>query len=613
MAESPDEHQPTDEDQPTVADAIVARLGEWGVERIFGYSGDGINGVMEALRRSTGGPHFVQARHEENAAFMATAHAKYTGRVGVVAATQGPGAIHLMNGLYDAKLDGAPVVALVGQQLRSVLGSEYQQEVNLERLFADVAAQYATTVVTPEQVPAAIDQAFRTALATRTPTVVIVPHDVQSAPAAEPSAEHGHVTTAAEYRPPRVVPASDDLDAAASVLGSGTKPVVLLGQGAKASADEVVAFAERMGAAVVTSLLGKPYVDESLPFVAGTMGHLGTTASARVMAECDSLLIVGSSDPWTEFYPAPGQARAVQIDLDGRAVGRRYPIEVGLVGDAGETVRMLDERMTQAGEPGERMPRADVEPWRARVRELVSEWRRISDARADIAAEPVNPEFAIRALNRHLPQDALVALDVGSVVYWYARQLRVPRGVAVHFSSTLASMGCGVPYGLAAKLESPSRTVVVLSGDGGMQMTGIAELVTVADRWSSWADPRFVVLVLDNGDLAEVSWEQREVEGAPRFAASQALPAFPFARYAELLGLHGIIVDTPEDVEGAWERALAADRPTVIQLIADRDVPLLPPLPQGEGALAEMRSALELEGASHAREMLEAYARLEAG
>jgi pyruvate dehydrogenase (quinone) len=364
----------------------------------------------------------------------------------------------------------------------------------------------------------------------------------------------------------------------------------------------VVSFADRIGAAVVTSLLGKPYVDESLPFVAGTMGHLGTTASARVMAECDTLLIVGSSDPWTEFYPAPGQARAVQVDLDGRAVGRRYPIEVGLVGDAGETMRLLAERM----------PRAAVDPWRERVRQLVADWRRISDARAGTPAEPVNPEFAIRALNGHLPADALVALDVGSVVYWYARHLHVPPGVDVHFSSTLASMGCGVPYGIAAKLAHPDRPVIVLAGDGGMQMSGIAELVTVAERWPSWTDPRFVVLVLDNGDLAEVSWEQREVEGAPRFAASQALPGFPFARYAELLGLHGVIVDTPDDVDQVWSRALVADRPTVIQVISDRDVPLLPPLPQGEGALAKMRTALDAEGAEHARELLEAYARLEA-
>lgn len=587
----------------TVADALVARLREWGVDRIFGYSGDGINGVMQALRRADDAPAFVQARHEENAAFMAVAHAKYTGRVGVVAATQGPGAVHLLTGLYDAKLDGVPVVAIVGQQVRSVLGSEYQQEVNLDRLFADVAAQYSTTVASPEQIPAAIDQAFRAALATRSPTVVVVPHDVQNAPAAEPAGEHGQVATAAEYRAPRVIPADRDVDAAVAVLSHATRPVVLVGQGARANAAEVVTFADHLGAAVVTSLLGKPFVDESLPFAAGTMGHLGTTASARVMAECDTLLIVGSSDPWTEFYPAPGQARAVQIDLDGRAVGRRYPVDVGLVGDAGETIRMLRERM----------PRAEVAPWRARVVELVADWHRISEARALTPADPVNPELAVRTLQGHLPGDALVALDVGSVVYWYARQLHLPRGVPAHFSSTLASMGCGVPYGLAAKLAHPDRAVVVLGGDGGIQMSGIAELVTVRDRWRDWSDPRFVVLVLDNGDLAEVSWEQREVEGEPRFAESQALPAFPYAAYAELLGFRAELVEDPAELDGAWARAFAADRPSVIQVRCDRDVPLLPPQPQGASAVETIGAALEAEGASHASELFRRYVEIERG
>ncbi|GGI44800.1 pyruvate dehydrogenase (quinone) [Agromyces flavus] len=600
---TPATNDPNEQDSqdPTVADAIVARLVEWGVDRIFGYSGDGINGVMQALRRSDDAPEFVQARHEETAAFMAVAHAKYTGRVGVVAATQGPGAIHLLNGLYDAKLDGAPVVAIVGQQVRSVLGTEYQQEVDLHRLFADVAAQYSTTVVAPEQVPAAIDQAVRTALATRSPTVVIVPHDVQNEPAAEPASEHGHITTAVGYRSPRVLPDPGELERAAAVLAEAERPVMLIGQGAQRAIDDLIALAERIGAAVVTSLLGKPLVDESLPFAAGTMGHLGTTASARVMAECDTLLIVGSSDPWTEFYPAPGQARAVQVDLDGRAIGRRYPVEVGLVGDARETVRQLAVRL----------PLTKTDGWRDRVAEHVREWRRIADARAETSADPVNPEFAVRALNDHLPDDALVALDVGSVVYWYARQLRLPQNADAHLCSTLASMGCGIPYGIAAKLAFPGRPAVVLAGDGGMQMTGIAELVTVADRWESWDDPRFVVLVLDNGDLAEVSWEQREVEGEPRFETSQALPGFPYARYAELLGLRGEIVDSPSDVGGAWRRAFAADRPTVIQLLSDRDVPLLPPLPQAREARETMRAGLEAEGAEHALSLYDEYLRIE--
>ncbi|QGU28861.1 thiamine pyrophosphate-requiring protein [Microbacterium oryzae] len=585
----------------TVADAIVARVRAWGVDRIFGYSGDGINGVMEALRASDDAPAFIQARHEESAAFMAVAHAKYTGQVGVMAATQGPGAVHLLNGLYDAKLDSVPVVAIVGQQMRSVLGSEYQQEVDLLRLFGDVAAQYATMVVDPAQIPSAIDQAFRTALATRTPTVVIVPHDVQNAPAVEPGGEHGEIKTAAEYRAPRVLPADSDIAEAAEILAQAQRPVMLVGQGARAHADEVVAFAEHIGAAVVTSLLGKPYVDETLPYAAGTMGHLGTTASARVMAECDTLLIVGSSDPWTEFYPAPGQARAVQIDIDGRAVGRRYPVEVGLVGDAAETIRLLRERI-------ERMAVGD---WRNRVRKLVVEWHEISEARAMTPADPVNPERAIRSLNAHLPDDALLALDVGSVVYWYARQLR--RSVPAHFSSTLASMGCGVPYGIAAKLAHPDRPVVVLAGDGGTQMAGLAELVTVSSRWKAWSDPRFVVLVIDNGDLAEVSWEQRETEGAPRFDTSQDLPAFPYAQYGELLGFRGELVDDPEQLDGAWQRAFAADRPTVIHVKSDRDIPMLPPLPQGESAVEQIQQTVEKEGSPHALELLRRYVELEAG
>jgi pyruvate dehydrogenase (quinone) len=460
-------------------------------------------------------------------------------------------------------------------------------------------------VVSPEQVPAAIDQAVRTALATRSPTVVIVPHDVQDSPAAQPSAEHGHLTTAVGYRPPRVLPDPSELERAAAVLAEAQRPVVLVGQGARRGIDDVIALAERMGAAVVTSLLGKPLVDESLPFAAGTMGHLGTTASARVMAECDTLLIVGSSDPWTEFYPAPGQARAVQIDLDGRAIGRRYPVEVGLVGDARETLRLLAVRMH----------RTEVDGWRQRVAEHVREWRRIADARAETSASDgaVNPEFAIRALNTHLPDDALVALDVGSVVYWYARQLRLPQNADAHLCSTLASMGCGIPYGIAAKLAYPGRPAVVLSGDGGMQMAGIAELITVADRWRSWDDPRFIVLVLDNGDLAEVSWEQREVEGEPRFVATQRLPSFPYAQYAELLGLRGERVDAPDDVDGAWERAFAADRPTVIQLVSDRDIPLLPPLPQAREARETMRAGLEAEGdgGAHALELYDQYVRIE--
>jgi len=583
-----------------VADLVVERLLAWGVHRVFGYSGDGINGLMGALRRAGGDPAFVQARHEENAALMAVGHAKYTGEVGVVVSTQGPGAVHLLNGLYDAKLDHQPLVAIVGQQPTTALGAEYQQEIDLTGLFKDVAAQYVQAVLAPEQAAMVLDRAFRTALATRSPCVVVLPHDVQVAPApVVPPHEHGVVPTAPQWRPPRVLPTDDDLAEAAAVLNAGERVALLVGQGARDAGDLVAEVAERLGAGVSTSLLGKPHWDESLPISCGVMGHLGTTASGWLYDQCDTLLIVGSNDPWTEFYPAPGQARAVQIDIDGRHLGNRYPVEVGLVGDTAETLRALLPLLEE---------RRDT-TWRRQVEAEVERWHKLAQERAEQAADPLSPELVVRALSSHLSSDALVSVDVGSVVYWYARHLRLPPGVPAHLSSTLASMGSGLPYGLAAKLAAPDRPLVALVGDGAMQMNGIAELVTVAHRWRDWADPRFVVLVLHNGDLAEVTWEQRETEGDPRYDASQALPAFPYAQYAELLGLTGILLDRPEDVDAAWERALAADRPVVIEALVDRDVPLLPPFPGGREKLDSFRRGLDQEeGSGHARALLEEQA-----
>jgi len=592
--------------QRSVSDAVVARLRDWGVQRVYGYSGDGINGVIEALRRA-GEPAFVQARHEENAAFMAVAEAKYGGGAGVALATQGPGAVHLLNGLYDAKLDSVPVVAIVGQQPRSVLGSGYQQEVELHALFAGVA-EYFVQLSAPQQLPMALDRAFRHALSRRGPAVVAFPHDLQSEPEPELPRAHGVVATAAAFAAPVVSADDRSLHAAAALLSEAERPVILVGRGAAQAREAVVATAEALGAGIVTSLLGKPYVDEAHPLAAGTMGHLGTTASAEVIQDCDALLIVGSSDPWTEFYPAPGQARAVQIDVDPGAIGDRYPVEVGVASAAEPALRSLLELLT---------PR-DRSAWTERVRTAVARWHEVQAARAAVPAEPLNPEAVVAALNEALPRDASIALDVGSVVYWYARQLRVPDGVPVQLSSTLASMGGGVPYGLAAKLRDPSRPVLVLAGDGGMQMTGIAELITVASRWRDWADPRFVVAVFDNGDLAEVSWEQREMEGSPRFRQSQALPAFPYADYAQLLGLDGELVERREDLAAAWSRAFSADRPRLLQLRTDPAVPMLPPMAAADKT-SSMRTALEAEAAeggelaARALRLLEEYARIEQG
>ncbi|MGY4642986.1 thiamine pyrophosphate-requiring protein [Cellulomonas sp. URHB0016] len=550
----------------TVADGIVRRLCEWGVERVFGYAGDGIDPLLAALHRANHDIELVTARHEEMAAFMATGHAKYGGQVGVCLATQGPGAIHLLNGLYDAKLDRTPVVAIVGQVVTTALGSGYLQEVDLPVLLKDVCGQYVQTAVTAEQLPTVLDNAFRTALATSSPTCVIVPHDVQKADLPEREQSHGIVVTSPAPARSRCLPPEDDLRRAADLLGRGERLAVLAGRGAAGAAEQVLAVVDRLGAGLVTSLLGKPVFDEGLPFHCGVMGHLGTTASADLLSRCDTLLIVGSSDPWTEFYPPPGTVRTVQIDVAARNLGAKYPVDVALAGDAAaslsELLPLLPHRRGR---------------WRDDVERSVSAWHRITAARVAAPAQPLNPQLVVHELSGHVPDDAQVAVDVGSVTYWYARFLRLPTGVPVHLSSTLASMGSALPYGIAAKLLHPGRPVVALAGDGAMQMNGLNELITVAARWRDWPDPRFVVLVLHNGDLSEVSWEQREMEGDPRFPVSQTVPRFPYAGYAELLGLRGLRVDRAADVADVWRQAFAADRPCVVEAVVDADTPLLPP------------------------------------
>ncbi|KUI20286.1 thiamine pyrophosphate-binding protein [Mycobacterium sp. GA-1285] len=570
-----------------VADAMVARLRDWGTTRIFGYAGDGVNTILGALARA-GDPEFVSTRHEELAAFAACGHAKYTGGIGVCLATQGPGAIHLLAGLYDAKLDRRPVVAIVGQVVSTALGSGYLQEVDLHALFKDVCAQYVQTVFAPEQMPMALDNAMRTALATSTPTCLIVPHDVQKAEMPdELEHSHGVVPSAAVYTRAHVVARDADLGRAADLLNEGEKIALLVGRGAMGAEDELTRIVDLLGAGLTTSLLGKPVLDESAPWHTGVMGHLGTTASAELMADCDTLLIVGSNDPWTEFYPAPGQARAVQIDVEPRVVGAKYPVEVALTGDAADTLARLAPLIR----------RKTDRRWEQQVEKWTREWHRECAERAEAQCDSANPEFVVRALSEHLPGNVRVAVDVGSATYWYARHLRLPRGVPAHVSGYLASMGCALPYGIAAKMDAPDRPVVALVGDGAMQMSGLLELVTIADRWRGWTDPRFVILVLHNRDLNEVSWEQREMEGDPRFPASQDVPSFPYADYAELLGLRGLRVVESGQAPAAWQKAFEADRPTLIEAVVDPKTPLLPPsMPQAKAETVYAALAEEPDG-----------------
>lgn len=589
----------THDTEDQVADLLVRRLRDWNVTQVYGYSGDGNNPFLGALRRSSEGPRFIGTRHEEGAAFMAVGAAKFGGGVGVVTSTQGPGAVHLLTGLYDAKLDSVPVVALVAQQHRSVLGSDYQQEIDLQNLFDDVAAPFVQLVATPDQVPMVVDRAFRSAAARSQPAVLILPHDVQQAPAPDLGQAHGEVVTGARWTTGRVTAQEQDLDAAAEVIDAGERVALLVGQGARAAWPEVSAFAERTGAGITTSLLGKPYVDEDHPSAAGTMGHLGTDASAHVLQGCDTLVIVGSNDPWTEFYPPPGAARAVQIDIDPAMLSNRYPVEVGVVGNAGPTLRALTARLRARGRT----------PWRDEVEATCKRWKETARLRSEVVADPLNPELAVREFGERLPTGVRLAVDVGSSVYHYVRQVTLPSDGRAHLSSTLASMGCGIPYGIAAKLEAPEAPVAVVAGDGGFQMLGINELVTVAHLHTQWADQRFVVLVLSNRDLSEVTWEQREMENHPRFAASQDVPRFDAAGYAELLGLTGLRADSPESLAQALDTAFTATTPVVIDATTDGDTPLLPPPPHVDAKIDGVRTALQAEGESgaHALGLLDEY------
>ncbi|MEU7956929.1 thiamine pyrophosphate-binding protein [Micromonospora humida] len=554
----------------TVAHLVVERLRAWRVPRAFGCPGEAIAPVVEALDAAGGDPEFVPARHEESAAFMATGHAKFTGGIGVCLATQGPSAVHLLNGLYDAKLDSKPVVAIVGEDVTGPLG-EVHEEIGLTRLFGDVCHQFVRYGRTPEQVPALLDQAFRTAAATRSPTCVVLPRALQEAAVPQLQPHAAGVLTATPGEPlARVLPHQADLDAAAALLTVGHRVAILVGQGGRGAADQIVALADRLGAGVAASLLGKPVLDERLPFHTGVLGEVGSTAAAQLMGGADTLLMVGTNDPWTDYLPMPGQARTIQIDIDGRRIGTRYPVDVPLVGDATETLRAL------LGQVADRPDRQ----WRATVEGAVDRWRAEAAGHAAAPAEPVNPQLVLRELSARLPYAASVAVDVGSVLSWYARHLQLPPGVDAQLCGALGSLGCALPYALAAKLARPDVPVLALLGDAAMQLNGLAELITVAHRWQDWADPRLVVLVLNNRDhsgLGDGRW-------TPGVAGRRA--DVPYAGWARLLGLHGVRVDRPDLVGAAWDEALAADRPCVLEAVVDPAVAPTAPEP----ALADLRS-----------------------
>jgi pyruvate dehydrogenase (quinone) len=554
----------------TVSDFLLERLRQWGVRWIYGYPGDGINGILAALARAGNDPEFIQARHEETAALMACGHAKFTGKPGVCLATSGPGAIHLLNGLYDAKLDHQPVLAIVGQQPRTALGGDYQQEVDLHSLFKDVAHEYVQTVMIAEQLPAVVDRAMRIAITQRTVTCLIIPADLQEATAVKRTPQElKMVPGGVGVVKPCLTPPDEALNAAAEILNAGERVAMLIGQGARGAAVEVIEAADLLGAGVAKALLGKDALPDDLPFVTGGIGLLGTSPTHEMMMGCDTLLMIGSSFPYVPFLPPFGQARGIQIDIDGRMIGIRYPMELNLVGDARDTLRALLPRLEHKAN----------RKWRERIEASVAAWWEQIDAQAGIEAEPVNPQQLFRELSRQLPDECILAADSGSGTFWFARDVQLRRGMRASLSGTLASMGSAVPYAIAAKLNHPDKCVVALAGDGAMQMNGMAELLTVAHYWHLWkaADPRFIVLVLHNNDLSLVSWEMRAMQGAPKFEATQRLPECNYAAFAEMIGMKGIRVERPEQVRTAWEQAFATGGPVVIDAVCDPNVPPLPP------------------------------------
>ncbi|MEW2175994.1 thiamine pyrophosphate-requiring protein [Streptomyces sp. NPDC005406] len=550
-----------------VSDYVLQRLREWEVEHVFAYAGDGINGLLAAWGRADNKPEFVQARHEEMAAFQAVGYAKFSGKVGVCAATSGPGAIHLLNGLYDAKLDHVPVVAIVGQTNRSALGGSYQQEVDLLSLYKDVASEFCEMVTVPEQLPNVIDRAMRTAYARRTVTAVIIPADVQDLDYSPPTHAFKMVPSslgASTYAP---LPAPDDVARAAEVLNAGEKVAILVGQGARGARAQVEVLAETLGAGVAKALLGKDVLPDDLPYVTGSIGLLGTRSSYEMMRDCDTLLVVGSSFPYSQFLPEFDQARAVQIDIDPFMIGLRYPFEVNLVGDARATLDALLPHLKKKKHGA----------WRKKIEKDTAKWWEVMQRRAAVEADPVNPEYVVHALDALLPDDVMVAADSGSAANWYARHLRFRGTMRGSLSGTLATMGPGVPYVIGAKFAHSDRPAIAIVGDGAMQMNGMAELITVAKYWRGWENPRLVVAVLNNQDLNQVTWEMRAMSGAPQFLPSQALPDVRYADFARSIGLDGVRVEKPDQVEEAWQRALAGDRPFVIDFRTDPAVPPIPP------------------------------------
>jgi len=563
----------------TVADVLFGRLASWGVDTVFGLPGDGINGFMEGLRKLKDRIRFVQVRHEEAAAFMACGYAKFTGRLGVCIATSGPGAIHLLNGLYDAKMDGAPVLAITGQTYHDLMGMHYQQEVNLLGLYQDVTV-FNQQINGPLHAHALVDAACRTALCCRGVAHLNCPNDWQDMTDETKSMMDVEGHTSAAWTPPIVVPQAESLARAADLLNAGRKTVVMVGQGAFGAGDEVEQLADVLGAPVVKSLLGKAVVPDDSPFTTGGLGLLGTLPSEKAMEECDTLFLVGTSFPYMAYLPKPGQAKAVQLDRDPSRIGLRYPVDVGLAGDARATLKALLPKLTR------RQDRSFLETAQARVRE----WNELMQNREARDDSPMKPQVVAAAVNDFLRDDAIVTTDSGTITTWAARHIRMRRGMKFSCSGNLATMAPGLPYAIAAQVAYPDRQVVAFVGDGGFSML-MADFVTAV----KYGLP-IKVVVIKNNVLGQIKWEQMIFLGNPEYGVE--LYPIDFVKVAEACGGVGFHCESPAEVRGAVQAAFASDKPALIEAVVD---PFEPPMPAQTTAKQGLRLAESLvRGEPHA-------------
>ncbi|MCA1577095.1 MAG: pyruvate oxidase [Acidobacteria bacterium] len=541
------------------ADVLVESIIAWGVDTVFGLPGDGINGIMEALRKRQDRVRFIQVRHEEAAAFMACAYAKYTGRLGCCLATSGPGGIHLLNGLYDAKLDQAPVLALTGQIYSDLKGSKFQQEVNMVQLFEDVSV-YNQEVINPDQVEMLADAACRHALNNRGVAHITFPVDYQEKEPTGKGTMHkveGH--TSSRWSPPLIIPSQDELRAAAAILNAAEKPVILVGQGALGAGDEVIEIADKLGAPVVKALLGKAVIPDDHPLTTGGLGLLGTTPSQEAMEQADALLIIGSSFPYMEYLPKPSQAKGVQIDDKADRIGLRFPVEVGLIGDAKPTVAALARFIT----------RKEDRSFLQRAQEGMKDWLELMRVRAMRDDVPIKPQRVAWELSELAEDDAIISTDSGTITTWIARQFKIRKNQKFSCSGTLATMAPGLPYAIAAKVAFPERQSIAFVGDGGFTML-MGEFLTAVKY-----NLPIVVVIIKNNTLGQIKWEQIVFLGNPEYGCELHNPNF--ARYAEACGGVGFTVERPDEVRPSLERAMAAGKPAIVEVVVDPFEPPMPP------------------------------------